>query len=112
MNAQELVIDAESVDLFSIPMFSLIIGWTEDKVRSKQKKVWTHGKEYVKTPTGDILISLKGFKEWARQNTQASLNTVTVSELDSPINRKDTNQSSPGALRRKTKPRPVNYILK
>lgn len=112
MIAEELIIDAESVDLFSIPLFAALVGWKETKVRSKQEKAWTENKEYVKTPQGDILISLKGFKEWARRNMPESPTTEKTSVSPLPTKAKDTDQSSRGNRRRKTTPRPVCYMLK
>lgn len=112
MIAEELIIDAESVDLFTIPMFAALVGWKPTTVRSKKAKAWTEGKEFVTTPQGDILISLKGFKEWARRNMPESQTTGKTSVSLLPTKAEDTAQSSPGNRRRKTTARPVSYTLK
>ena len=112
MIANELIIDAESVDLFAIPLFSALVGWKLTKTRSKVKKGWTEGKEYVRTPHGDVLISMKGYHAWARSNMPESQNKATILELDSHSKAKDTGQSSRGSTRRKTTQRQVSYVLK
>ena len=112
MIAEQLIIDAESVDLFTIPMFAALVGWKPSKVRSKRQKSWTEGKEFTITPDGDVLISLKGYKEWARRNMPESQSMENISVSPSLTKAKDTAPSSLGNKRRKTTERPVSYILK
>lgn len=112
MIANELIIDAESIDFFSIPLFSAMVGWKVTKTRSKIKKGWTEGQEYVRTPHGDVLVSMKGYHVWARSNMPESQNKATILELDSHSKASDTAPSSHGVKRRKTTQRPVSYVLK
>jgi hypothetical protein len=102
----------ELIDLVSIPRHAEDIGWPVTKIRSKIKKGWTEGKEYFRTPHGDILISRKGYDEWSRSNTPESQSKATILELDSHTKASDTGQSSLGATRRKTTQRQVSYVLK
>lgn len=56
-----------------IKVFEAIVGYTEEAVHTKIKRgVWLAGKEYIRAPDGNILISLEGFYRWAEGQRQAA----------------------------------------
>jgi hypothetical protein len=49
----------------TIPKFCELTGYSEDAVRSKQKRGdWLEGREWRKAPDGRILMDLEGYEKW------------------------------------------------
>lgn len=50
----------------TIRLFATMSGYTEKAIRRKiERGVWLEDREYVRAPDGHILISTKGFAQWA-----------------------------------------------
>jgi hypothetical protein len=48
-----------------IHLFAAQSGWTEKAIRRKiEDGVWTAGREYRKTPDGNIVIDVEGYEKW------------------------------------------------
>jgi hypothetical protein len=51
-----------------IPVASALTGYTEKAIRRKiDDGKWLEGREYIKAPDGHILISMKGYAQWAER---------------------------------------------
>jgi hypothetical protein len=54
----------------TIPKFCELTGYSEDAVRSKQKRGdWLEGREWIKAPDGRILMDLEGYERWVSGET-------------------------------------------
>ena len=54
------------LDLVLVPKFCELSGYTDDAVRAKiSQGKWREGTVWRKAPDGRVLISLRGFSEWA-----------------------------------------------
>jgi len=53
-----------------IPLAAACTGWTEKAIRRKiEDGKWLAGREYFKTPDGEIMINIKGVQKWVEQGT-------------------------------------------
>lgn len=107
------VYDAASIDLFPIEQFAKFMQWKRTKVESKIRNSWTEGKEFFRTPDGDVLISIQGYQQWAKQlYIQGQDCTATESKSVSHGTVSAIAQSSGGSKPRPTSKRPVSFTLK
>lgn len=52
----------------TVPVAAAVTGYSEKAIRRKiEGGVWLAGREYIKAPDGHILISIKGYAQWAEQ---------------------------------------------
>jgi hypothetical protein len=50
----------------TIELFARISGYSEKAIRRKiERGVWLQGREFVRAPDGHVLISTKGYAQWA-----------------------------------------------
>jgi hypothetical protein len=56
-----------------ISLFETITGYTEKAVRRKiEEGHWLEGREYVRAPDGNILVSMEGYYSWVERARQAA----------------------------------------
>jgi hypothetical protein len=55
-----------------IPVAAQLTGYSEKAIRRKiDDGKWLEGREYVKAPDGHILISMKGYTQWAERGVES-----------------------------------------
>jgi hypothetical protein len=55
-----------------IPVAAALTGYSEKAIRRKiEDGKWLEGREYIKAPDGHILISMKGYTQWAEQGSES-----------------------------------------
>lgn len=56
-----------------ISLFETITGYTEKAVRRKiEEGHWLEGREYVRAPDGNILVSMEGYYSWVERAKRAA----------------------------------------
>lgn len=54
------------IDLITVPRFCALTGYTTDAVdRKRADGVWLEDVVWIKAPDGRILISIRGYEQWA-----------------------------------------------
>jgi hypothetical protein len=65
VNDRDILLPAPYVQ---IPAASLMTGYSVKAIRRKiEEGHWLEGREYIKAPDGHILISIKGYTQWAER---------------------------------------------
>lgn len=58
-----------TLDSIKIKKFCELTGWTVNAINTKiSRGVWLNGREYVKAPDGNIVVSIKGYEKWIEKN--------------------------------------------
>jgi hypothetical protein len=72
-----------------IPVAAQLTGYTEKAIRRKiDDGKWLEGREYIKAPDGHILISMKGYAQWAERGPDLkSANDLSGSASPSKVSR-------------------------
>jgi hypothetical protein len=53
------------IDSLKVKKFCELTGWTPKAIEIKiSRGVWINGREYIKAPDGNIVISIKGYESW------------------------------------------------
>lgn len=73
----------------TIPLAAQVTGFTEKAIRRKiEEGIWLAGREYIKAPDGHILISIKGYAQWAERGWESkSANDQSASTSRSTASR-------------------------
>ena len=55
-----------------IPVAAILTGYSEKAIRRKiDDGKWLEGREYIRAPDGHVLISMKGYAQWAERGPES-----------------------------------------
>jgi hypothetical protein len=69
MNTRDILVPAPYVQLHAAEMMT---GYSVKAMRRKiEEGHWLEGREYIKAPDGHILLSIKGYTQWAERGWES-----------------------------------------